>query len=95
MPLAILSRLVDPKTLPGWEWLEDTPRLPLDHLVYIGLRDVDKGERAILRENGIKAFTMYHVDKYGIGKVMEMALDHLNGLPLHCSYDVDACDPGT
>ena len=37
---------------------------------------------------------MYHVDKYGIGKVMEMALDHLGPeRPLHLSYDIDVCDP--
>ena len=24
---------------------------------------------------------------------MEMAMDHLNGRPLHMSYDIDACDP--
>jgi arginase len=25
--------------------------------------------------------------------VLEMALDHLKGRPLHCSYDIDAVDP--
>ena len=39
---------------------------------------------------------MYHVDKYGIGKVLEMALDHVNPdrkRPIHLSFDVDALDP--
>lgn len=39
---------------------------------------------------------MYHVDKYGIGKVVEMALDHVNpnrDKPIHLSFDVDALDP--
>lgn len=36
---------------------------------------------------------MQHVDKYGIGRVMEMTLDHLKGRPLHCSYDIDGVDP--
>lgn len=39
---------------------------------------------------------MYHVDKYGIAKVMEMALDHVNPdrkRPIHLSFDVDALDP--
>ncbi|KAI0242509.1 Arginase, catabolizes arginine to ornithine and urea, partial [Massospora cicadina] len=41
-------------------------------------------------------FSMHHVDKYGIGKVVEMALDHVNPdrtRPIHLSYDVDALDP--
>lgn len=65
-------------------------------LVYLGLRDVDAGEKAILRQNGIKAFSMHEVDKFGIGKVVEMALDHVNpnrDLPIHLSFDVDALDP--
>ncbi|KAJ9057691.1 Arginase, catabolizes arginine to ornithine and urea [Entomophthora muscae] len=39
---------------------------------------------------------MHHVDKYGIGRVVEMALDHVNpdrNRPIHLSYDVDALDP--
>lgn len=64
--------------------------------MYIGLRDIDVHEKRILREHGIKCFTMHEVDKYGIGKVMEMALDHVAGSkerPIHLSFDVDALDP--
>lgn len=64
--------------------------------MYIGLRDVDAAEKKILRENGIKAYSMHEVDKYGIGKVVEMALDHVNPgreKPIHLSFDVDALDP--
>lgn len=64
--------------------------------MYIGLRDVDAAEKIILKENGIKAYTMHEVDKYGIGKVVQMALDHVNpdgDKPIHLSFDVDAMDP--
>lgn len=64
--------------------------------VYIGLRDVDPAEKKILKENGIKAYSMHEVDKYGIGKVVEMAMDHVNPKrekPIHLSFDVDALDP--
>lgn len=64
--------------------------------MYIGLRDVDFGEKRILREHGIKVFSMTEVDKFGIGKIMEMALDHVNpnrDRPIHLSFDVDAIDP--
>jgi arginase len=72
------------------------PVLTSAQLVYIGLRDLDAGEKAILKQNGIKAFSMHEVDKFGIGKVVEMALDHVNpnrDLPIHLSFDVDALDP--
>ncbi|KAF0764279.1 hypothetical protein AaE_003085, partial [Aphanomyces astaci] len=97
MPISFLMQgLADPARVPGFEWLVDGPILKPEQLVYIGLRDVDSGERRIIKELGIKAFSMQSVDKYGIGKTMEMALDHLCGKqarPLHMSYDIDAVDP--
>jgi len=93
MPVAFLMRLIDPRKYPGWEWMASTPVLRPQQLVYIGLRDVDAAERVILKDMGITCFTMQHVDKYGIGRVMEMTLDHLAGRPLHCSYDIDGVDP--
>ena len=56
-------------------WL--SPCLKPQNIAYIGLRDVDPPERAILRAHGIKAYSMYEVDKFGIGKVVEMALEYL------------------
>ena len=38
--------------------------LSVKKLVYIGLRDVDRGEKDILRREGIKAFSMHDIDKY-------------------------------
>eukprot|EP00048_Salpingoeca_helianthica_P024204 m.30519 g.30519 ORF g.30519 m.30519 type:complete len:369 (-) comp9248_c1_seq1:251-1357(-) len=93
MPVAFLMRLIDPTTVPGCEWLASLPRLRPEQIAYVGLRDLDREERNVLRNLDIKAFTMYHVDRYGIGKVMEMLLDHLGDRPLHMSYDIDACDP--
>lgn len=67
-----------------------------EKIAYIGLRDVDSGEKKILKDLGIKAFSMYHVDRYGINQVIEMALKAVNPDgqgPVMCSYDVDALDP--
>lgn len=80
--------------IPEFAWIKKC-LLP-ERLVYIGLRDVDVAEKKILKDNNIKAFSMHHVDKYGIGKVVEMALDHVNpnrDRPIHLSFDVDALDP--
>jgi len=92
MPISFLLGL-GPK-IPEFAWVK--PILTPSRLVYIGLRDIDAGEKRILKENNIKAFSMHEVDKYGIGKVVEMALDHVNpnrNLPIHLSFDVDALDP--
>jgi len=92
MPMSFLLGL-GPK-IPEFSWIK--PRLHPSRLVYIGLRDVDAGEKRLLREHGIRAFSMHDVDKHGIGAVVEMALDHVNPgreRPIHLSFDVDALDP--
>ncbi|PWN49459.1 putative arginase [Violaceomyces palustris] len=98
-PVSFLLGLDGTDVEPFNAWLPKKPLLTPDRLVYIGLRDIDEGERKILKENNIKSFSMHHVDKWGIGKVVEMALDHVNGAPgkrdrpVHLSFDVDALDP--
>jgi len=104
MPLAFLTSLSGSASLGDnhgndesvpFSWI-DCVHLLTSRLAYIGLRDVDKGEKAILREHDIAAFSMHEVDRYGIGKVVEMALDRINpdrSRPIHLSFDVDALDP--
>jgi len=92
-PVAFLMGL-EGTNMKEFSWLN--PCLSPSQIVYIGLRDVDTAEKKILKDLGIKAFSMHEVDKYGIGKVVEMALDHVNpkrDRPIHLSYDVDALDP--
>lgn len=93
MPLGLLVEGVTSDPLPGLEWLASVPKLRPEALVYVGLRDVDPLERMLIQELGICAFTMHEIDRYGIGHVMELALEHLAGRPLHLSYDIDAVDP--
>ncbi|KAI9490940.1 arginase [Zychaea mexicana] len=79
---------------PDFQWVK--PVLKANRLVYIGLRDLDGFEKKTIKELGIPAFTMHHVDKWGIGTVVETALNHVNpkrDLPIHLSFDVDALDP--
>ena len=110
MPLSFLMGL-NKTYIPEFEWIEPSPSssssqtqtqtkpppiLPPTRLAYIGLRDVDPGEKSLLKQHGIKAFSMHEVDKYGIGKVVEMALDCVNPgrtRAVHLSFDVDALDP--
>ncbi|KXS17132.1 arginase [Gonapodya prolifera JEL478] len=93
-PVSFLLGLGGTTNVAHFEWLR--PCLTPDRIVYIGLRDLDPGEKKIIRSLGIKAFSMHEVDKWGIGRVMEMALDHIapkRDKPIHLSFDVDALDP--
>ncbi|KAL4897096.1 hypothetical protein BDV59DRAFT_84662 [Aspergillus ambiguus] len=94
MPMAFLTRLAREEKKDIFGWLQDDHTVNVNKLVYIGLRDVDRGEKQLLREHGIKAFSMHDIDRYGIGRVVEMALAHIgNDTPIHLSFDVDALDP--
>lgn len=93
-PVSFIMGLDSENCPPELQWVPKC--LSAKKVAYIGLRDVDAGERKILKDNDIAAYSMYHVDKYGINKVIEMALDKINpnrDLPVHLSYDVDAIDP--
>jgi arginase len=57
MPLGFLLGLVeDVQALPSFDYFE--PCLQPSDIVYIGLRDVDKEEKRVIKELGIKAFTV-------------------------------------
>jgi arginase len=94
MPVAFLTGLAKESKKDVFGWLEKDHLVSVKKLVYIGLRDIDRGEKRILRENGIKAFSMHDIDRHGIGRVMEMALGHIGtDTPIHLSFDVDGLDP--
>jgi len=63
--------------------------------VQIGLRDVDEMEKRLLRESGVRAFSMTDVDKLGIPRVMAeaLAIAGSGGRPMHISFDMDGIDP--
>lgn len=94
MPVSFLTGLTSDEKEKPFGWLEADQKISPAKLVYIGLRDVDRGEKKILRENNIKAFSMHDIDRHGIGKVMDMALGWIGqDTPIHLSFDVDALDP--
>lgn len=94
MPVAFLTGLATEKNEETFGWIREDQRISTKKLVYIGLRDVDRGEKKILREHGIKAFSMHDIDRHGIGRVMDMVLGWIGSdTPIHLSFDVDALDP--
>ncbi|TAJ21049.1 MAG: arginase [Planctomycetota bacterium] len=72
------------------------PMVEAKNAVLVGIHQLDAGERALIREAGIKAYTMRDIDMLGIHRVMreaiEIASDGTAGF--HLSYDMDGCDPG-
>lgn len=63
MPVAFLTGLAKEKREDVFGWLKKENLISVKKLVYIGLRDVDRGEKKILREHGIRAFSMHDIDK--------------------------------
>jgi len=91
MPVAFLAKLTG--EVPGFEWLHDIRPLPLDRLVYIGLRDVDEGEKVLLKKYNIKHYTSDDVARVGIAAVMEEVVAYVKDSSIHISFDIDALDP--
>ncbi|UCZ53672.1 arginase [Bacillus shivajii] len=71
------------------------PKIKPENIVIIGARSLDEGERELIREKGIKVFTMHEIDRVGMTNVMEEALSYVsrNTDGIHLSLDLDALDP--
>ena len=96
MPLSHLTGMTSIPDLPYWHWLTKMPLLDPKNVVLIGIRDIDVDEYVSLAKYGVKCYTMDHVDKIGIGKVMSETIEYLdpqNRHPFHLSMDVDGIDP--
>ena len=70
------------------------PALDPRRVALLGLRQADAGERKLLREAGVRVFTMSEIDRIGVERAIREALDHVSGTGfVHVSLDMDALDP--
>ena len=70
------------------------PAVDPSRVALVGIRSLDRAERAFLREHDIRVFTMSDIDRIGIEHVMREALDRVAGPGfVHISLDLDALDP--
>ena len=71
------------------------PAILPEHLVYVGLRDVDVAEQRLIKQLGIRAFTMRDIDERGLRAVMNdaMAIVTAGTGGVHVSCDADWVDP--
>jgi arginase len=72
-----------------------SPKVKPENIVIIGARSLDEGERELIREKGIKVYTMHEIDRLGMTKVMEEAVAYLKEKTdgVHLSLDLDGLDP--
>ncbi len=60
----------------------------------VGVRSLDEGERALVRELGLAVHTMSELDRRGMQEVVKEALARAEGAPfVHVSLDMDVIDP--
>ncbi|MCI5060977.1 MAG: arginase [Alphaproteobacteria bacterium] len=96
MPLAALTHAFDIRKCKGFENFPEFPPLKSENLALIGTRDIDGGVHNKIHESKAKIYTMAEIDQYGIGPIIDHAIEAVNpggNLPIHLSYDIDALDP--
>lgn len=93
MPLAVLL---------GFGTLELTniagfgPKLSPEFCVHIGARDIDRGERELISQLGIRFMTMREIDERGMSACVDEAIQIASRASggYAVTFDVDALDPG-
>lgn len=92
MPLACIVGIGPPALT---ELFGYRPKVAPRNAIIVGLRDVDAMEKPQVRDSGVRAFTMRHIDERGLRAVMEeairLACDGTAGF--HLSLDMDFVDP--
>jgi arginase len=74
----------------GW----GLPALDPRRVALVGVRALDEGERALLGKLETKVLTMSDLDRLGVERVLQEALEHVAGPGfVHVSLDMDALDP--
>lgn len=65
------------------------------NVCYIGVRDLDPKERLLMKEAGVRVYTMSDIDRLGISKTISEVTTFFreNVDTVHVSFDIDAIDP--
>jgi arginase len=92
MPLGVLLGYGSPELvkLGGF-----APKVKPEHTVLIGIRDLDNGEKDLIKKSGALVFTMKEVDQFGMSEVARRALERVTygTAGFHLSVDLDGVDP--
>jgi arginase len=93
MPLAVVLGYGAPELI---EIGGINPKIKPEYCVHIGARDLDAGERELIRRLGLRFITMREIDERGMSACMDDAIkiaSAANGGYM-VTFDVDALDPG-
>jgi arginase len=73
-----------------------SPKVAPRNVALVGVREVDQLEAPHVRDSGVRAFTMRHIDERGLRAVMDEAIDIATDgtAGFHLSLDMDYVDPG-
>jgi arginase len=71
------------------------PAVRPEDVVVFGARSVDPGETHLVRELGVRVYTMSEIDDRGVGACAREAIAHVTRETdgLHLSFDLDGVDP--
>jgi len=92
------SNKLDDKTIELWEKLKNSggisPKLDFRDLVYIGVRDTEDQEDAIIERQNIKNISVKELRTNGVENTVNEVLEYLKECDhLYVSFDVDSIDP--
>jgi arginase len=92
MPLAASCGLGDRRLV---DLVYPGPKVDPRHVALVGVRSLDEQEKVLLREHGVSVFTIQHIDRLGMERVMALALEvagtGTDGIL--ASVDLDVLDP--
>lgn len=72
-----------------------TPKFDPQKCAHVGARDLDPGERELIRRLGMRCFTMREIDERGLSSCMDeaIAIAERGSGGFAVTFDVDALDP--
>ena len=93
MSLAILTGMGGPEDLQGMAGF--TPAIHPGNVCVLGTRDIDPPEKEIVKDSGIRVFTMAEIDERGMAACMDEAIARVTSgtAGFHLSFDLDGIDP--
>jgi arginase len=101
MPLAAICGIGDERLVTLDGRYDGAPKIDPRNVALVAARDLDPGERLLMREAGIKVFSMDAIDRLGVFEVMQRAIrvacgghgDAPETQGIYVSFDIDAVDP--
>jgi arginase len=93
MALAVLTGQGGPEQLQAMAGF--SPAVHPGNVCVLGARDVDPPEKDVVRDSGIRVFTMAEIDERGMAACMDEAITRVTSgtAGFHLSFDLDGIDP--